>query len=271
MADGGIEGRAPKGGRSAGRLRSRGDRRRPRRERDGRCLGWQRCQSGRHRRGPRPGGWKHDRPGCARRRGRTIDPEGCGQRRAAAQVHVSHHPVHTGAQDGQGHHEQDQQQNQLAAGHPQKPSCVPRCAQEALLIARGAGQGYPKPARMPTHAGWLRQPAIGTLPSSVCQAASLSALHETGLTKGNLSSHFNRLEQADDVNIEKSIRGKSLPTLCRLAPNRRRAYEAQRQCLLGVMRGDETAWPAASTCEPTGCLRPRCHPKQLATLRRAHP
>ncbi len=271
MAGGRAECRAPKGGRSAGRLWSRGDRRRPRRERDGRCLGRQRRKSGRHRRGPRPGRWKHDRPGCARRRRRTIDPEGCGQGRAAAQVHVGHHPVHTGAQDGQGHQEQDQQQDQLTAGHTQNPSRASRCAQVALLIARGAGQGYSKPAWMPTRAGWVSQPAIGTLPSSVCQAMSLSALEETALTKGNLSSHLSRLQQAGYVNVEKSSRGEFPLTLYRLAPLGRLAFEAQPQSLLGVMRGDETAWPAASTCEATDCLRPRCHPRQLATLCRAHP
>ena len=39
---------------------------------------------------------------------------------------------------------------------------------------------------------------------------------ETGLTKGNLSAHLSKLEEAGYVHIEKTYRGKIPLTLCRL-------------------------------------------------------
>jgi DNA-binding transcriptional ArsR family regulator len=40
--------------------------------------------------------------------------------------------------------------------------------------------------------------------------------NETGLSKGNLSSHLSKLEQAEYISIEKTYRGKIPLTLCRI-------------------------------------------------------
>ncbi len=53
-------------------------------------------------------------------------------------------------------------------------------------------------------------------------------LRETGLTKGNLSAHLGKLEQAGYVEIEKSFRGKVPQTICRLTEKGRAAFQAYR-------------------------------------------
>jgi DNA-binding transcriptional ArsR family regulator len=52
---------------------------------------------------------------------------------------------------------------------------------------------------------------------------------ESRLTRGNLSSHLVRLEEAGYVKIEKMFRGKVPLTLCRLTRAGRTAFEAYRQ------------------------------------------
>jgi DNA-binding MarR family transcriptional regulator len=54
---------------------------------------------------------------------------------------------------------------------------------------------------------------------------------ETELTKGNLSSHLSKLEQAGYVDIEKTYRGKIPLTVCRLTDKGRQAFEGYRQQL----------------------------------------
>lgn len=54
---------------------------------------------------------------------------------------------------------------------------------------------------------------------------------ETGLTKGNLSAHLSKLEEAGYVQIEKTYRGKIPLTLCRLTDEGRRAFVAYRKQL----------------------------------------
>jgi DNA-binding transcriptional ArsR family regulator len=54
---------------------------------------------------------------------------------------------------------------------------------------------------------------------------------ESGLTKGNLSSHLARLEQAGYVAIEKTFRGKIPLTVCRLTEAGRWAFERYRATL----------------------------------------
>jgi DNA-binding MarR family transcriptional regulator len=60
---------------------------------------------------------------------------------------------------------------------------------------------------------------------------------ETGLTKGNLSSHLSKLEEAGYIEIEKTYRGKIPLTLCRLSPDGRRAYEVYRKQLKQIIDG----------------------------------
>jgi DNA-binding transcriptional ArsR family regulator len=56
-------------------------------------------------------------------------------------------------------------------------------------------------------------------------------LHATGLTKGNLSSHLMRLEEAGYVSISKGFRGKVPQTTCALTEAGRAAFQAYRQSL----------------------------------------
>lgn len=59
----------------------------------------------------------------------------------------------------------------------------------------------------------------------------LFLLRETGLTKGNLSAHLVRLEEAGHVAIEKSFRGKVPRTVCRLTEGGRAAFRDYRDRL----------------------------------------
>lgn len=52
---------------------------------------------------------------------------------------------------------------------------------------------------------------------------------ESQLTRGNLSSHLARLEEAGYVRIEKTFRGKIPLTLCTLTRAGRAAFEGYRQ------------------------------------------
>ena len=56
-------------------------------------------------------------------------------------------------------------------------------------------------------------------------------LTETGLTRGNLSFHLTKLEEAGYVDIEKTYKGKRPYTLCSLSENGRLAFDAYRQQL----------------------------------------
>jgi DNA-binding MarR family transcriptional regulator len=56
-------------------------------------------------------------------------------------------------------------------------------------------------------------------------------LHATELTKGNLSSHLMRLEEAGYVQINKGFRGKIPQTICVLTPSGRQAFRTYRQRL----------------------------------------
>lgn len=59
----------------------------------------------------------------------------------------------------------------------------------------------------------------------------LYLLHETQFTKGNLSSHLAKLEEAGYVEIEKRFRGKQPQTVLRLTRTGRTAFENYRKAL----------------------------------------
>jgi DNA-binding transcriptional ArsR family regulator len=64
---------------------------------------------------------------------------------------------------------------------------------------------------------------VVTILAAVAEADFTYLLNETGTTKGNLSTHLSKLEDAGLIKIEKTYRGKVPLTLCRLsAPGRRR-------------------------------------------------
>jgi DNA-binding transcriptional ArsR family regulator len=65
--------------------------------------------------------------------------------------------------------------------------------------------------------------------SAVEEADFLYLLNATGLTRGNLSSHLSKLEEAGYVAIEKTFAGKMPRTVGRLTDQGREALEAYRQ------------------------------------------
>lgn len=71
--------------------------------------------------------------------------------------------------------------------------------------------------------------------SAVEKADFLYLLTATELTKGNLSSHLSRLEDAGYVEIEKTYDGKTPRTLCRLTEEGHAALAAYRQQMNGVL------------------------------------
>lgn len=84
----------------------------------------------------------------------------------------------------------------------------------------------------------IHEPArrqIMTVLYAMDSADFLYLLGETGLTKGNLSSHLSRLEAAGYVRIDKTFRGKVPLTICRLTREGRYAFRAYREYLKNVL------------------------------------
>ncbi|MDR3740947.1 MAG: transcriptional regulator [Terracidiphilus sp.] len=71
--------------------------------------------------------------------------------------------------------------------------------------------------------------------AAVAEADFQYLLHTTGLTKGNLSVHMSKLEDAGYVEIEKSFRGKYPLTICRLTPEGGKVLEAYRKLMKSVL------------------------------------
>jgi len=76
---------------------------------------------------------------------------------------------------------------------------------------------------------------IIALLSRVKEADFLYLLRETKLTKGNLSTHLMRLEEAGYVEIEKSFRGKIPLTLVRLSSEGRAAFLSYRKSMKDIL------------------------------------
>jgi DNA-binding MarR family transcriptional regulator len=88
----------------------------------------------------------------------------------------------------------------------------------------------------------IHEPArllILTLLSPIASADFLFLQRETGLTKGNLSAHLSKLEEAGYVKIEKTFKGKLPLTLCSLTTAGKKALSQYRQQLQDFM--DKTA------------------------------
>jgi DNA-binding MarR family transcriptional regulator len=80
----------------------------------------------------------------------------------------------------------------------------------------------------------LHSPArltIVAILSAVEEADFIYLLNESGLTKGNLSTHLSKLEESGYIQVEKTYRGKIPLTLCRLTPAGRTAFSDYRQQL----------------------------------------
>jgi DNA-binding MarR family transcriptional regulator len=65
----------------------------------------------------------------------------------------------------------------------------------------------------------------------------LFLLRQTGLTKGNLSSHLSKLEAAGYVGVRKEFVDKIPRTLLHLTDDGREAFEAYRQDMIQVLEG----------------------------------
>ncbi|MBW6474367.1 MAG: transcriptional regulator [Anaerolineaceae bacterium] len=78
----------------------------------------------------------------------------------------------------------------------------------------------------------IHEPArllIMTILSMAEKADFLFLLTETGLTRGNLSTHLSKLEDTGYVEIEKTYRGKIPQTLCAITPAGLEAFEKYRK------------------------------------------
>jgi len=78
----------------------------------------------------------------------------------------------------------------------------------------------------------IHEPArllIVTILSTVESADFLFLQRETDLTKGNLSAHLSKLENAGYVNIEKTFKGKLPLTVCKLTEAGQEAFDGYRQ------------------------------------------
>ncbi len=95
------------------------------------------------------------------------------------------------------------------------------------------------PEPLPTDTDRLiHEPArrvIMTILYTVESADFLYLLRETGLSKGNLSSHLAKLEDAGYVHVEKTFRGKVPLTICGLTDEGRTAFRRYREYLKKVV------------------------------------
>ena len=62
---------------------------------------------------------------------------------------------------------------------------------------------------------------------------------QTGLTVGNLSSHMSRLEEAGYLTVEKKFVGRKPNTILSLTDEGRRAFEAYRQRMIGMLEEEQ--------------------------------
>ena len=84
----------------------------------------------------------------------------------------------------------------------------------------------------------IHEPArllLVTILATVASADFLFLQRETGLTKGNLSAHLSKLEEAGYVKIEKTFKGKLPLTVCRLTAAGKKALTQYRQQLQEFM------------------------------------
>lgn len=77
--------------------------------------------------------------------------------------------------------------------------------------------------------------ALVALLAGVRSADFLWLERESGLTRGNLSSHLSRLESAGYVEIEKTFKGKVPLTLASLTGAGRRAFTAYRRQMASLL------------------------------------
>ncbi len=84
----------------------------------------------------------------------------------------------------------------------------------------------------------IHEPArllLSTILYSVKEADFLFLLNESGLTKGNLSSHLAKLEEAGYITVEKRFNGKKPQTLLRMTEAGRNAFRAYKKAMQQVL------------------------------------
>ena len=84
----------------------------------------------------------------------------------------------------------------------------------------------------------IHEPARLVIMAVLYAAASADFLYlkrETGLTKGNLSSHLSKLESTGYLQIDKSFDGKTPRTTCSLTDAGRAAFEAYLKQMKGSL------------------------------------
>ena len=85
----------------------------------------------------------------------------------------------------------------------------------------------------------IHEPArlvLVTILSTVESADFLYLLRESGLTKGNLSTHLTRLEQAEYIRVSKAFRGKIPQTTIELTAKGMKAFQTYRRQLRQVLK-----------------------------------
>lgn len=73
--------------------------------------------------------------------------------------------------------------------------------------------------------------AVLTILAEVEAADFLYLQRMTQLTKGNLSAHLQKLEDAGLIDIQKSFQGKTPRTLCRITPQGKERFETYKEKL----------------------------------------
>ena len=84
----------------------------------------------------------------------------------------------------------------------------------------------------------IHEPArllIVALLAGVREADFLWVLRESGLTKGNLSTHLAKLEETGYLEVEKTYKGKVPLTLLRLTRQGKTAFDRYKKTLNGVL------------------------------------
>lgn len=70
---------------------------------------------------------------------------------------------------------------------------------------------------------------------SVEETDFMYLLNETGLTRGNLSSHLTKLEEAGYIQVTKTFRGKIPLTLCQITQSGKTDFELYRNQLKAIV------------------------------------
>lgn len=89
----------------------------------------------------------------------------------------------------------------------------------------------------------IHEPArlmLVALLAGVKEADFLWLQRESGLTKGNLSSHLARLEEAGYVAVQKTFQGKIPLTILRLTPSGKSAFDAYKKSMNGLLASART-------------------------------